>query len=288
MRGLSRDPVARHHTAAELQAELEAVARTRSIRTSARELAGFMAEVFPGRLKAWQGSERRTSGSFAISSRHNMLLPPEPMAAASVSRPDIAVLPEAPPAARRRARVMRAAIGLGGLALVAAILLVSGRSRTLDTQLSAAAGSASSAALDADHLIGEDAHWFEVDDYLVDVHGGGYRGERLDDLVVARMLKRPEVPGGRTWFSDTNGKQLESEHYFRTRVAAAADLTIGALALCHAHRRDRQASKPSNRNASLSGRWMLGQITGVSRLGAGVVSVANVECEIAGVRVNAD
>lgn len=291
MRGLSRDPLARHATAAELQAELEAVARTLSLPTSARELAMFMAEVFPGRLKAWQGSERRTSGSFAISSRHNMLLPPEPMATSPVSRPDIAVPSVAPPvreAAPRRARWIAASLALVGLALAAAIIFVSGRSRSLDARLSAAGGSASPAALDPEHLVGEDAHWFEVDDYLVDIHGRGYQDERLDDLTVARMLKRPKDPGGRAWFSDTNGMQFESEHYFRTRVATPTDLTLGRFALCHAHRRERRASKPSNRNASLSGRWMLGRITDASRLDAGLVSVANVECEVAGVRVIAD
>jgi serine/threonine protein kinase len=293
MRGLGRDPLARHATAAELQAELEAVARTLLLSTSARELAMFMAEVFPGRLKAWQGGERRTTGSLAISPRHSMLLPPEPMGTSPVSRPEIAlpVAPVAPPvreAAPRRARWIAASLALVGLALAAAIIFVSGRSRSLDARLAATASSASPAAPDPEHLVGEDAHWFGADDYLVDVRGRGYQDERLDDLTVARMLKRSRSPGERTWFSDTNGKEFESEHYFRTRVARPADLTIGGFALCHAHRHERRASKPSNRNASLSGRWMLGRITEVSRLDAGVVSVANVECEVAGVRVIAD
>jgi hypothetical protein len=78
--------------------------------------------------------------------------------------------------------------------------------------------------------------------------------------------------------------------YPRTQARSdlPTDLTLGRFALCHAHRRERRASKPSNRNASLSGRWMLGRITDASRLDAGLVSVANVECEVAGVRVIAD
>jgi serine/threonine protein kinase len=291
MRGLSRDPLARHATAAELQAELEAVARTLSLPTSARELAMFMAEMFPGRLKAWQGSERRTTGSLAISPRHSMLLPPDPKGTSPVAKPELALPSVAPPvqvAAPRRARWILAAIALVGLGLAAALIFVSGRSRSLDARLSAAGGSASPAALDPEHLVGEDAHWFEADDYLVDIHGRGYEGERLDDLVVARMVKRSRSTDERTWFSDTNNKQFESEHYWRTRVARPADLTIGALALCHAYRRERRANKPSNRNASRSGRWMLGRITEVARLDAGLVSVENVECEVAGVRVIAD
>jgi hypothetical protein len=102
------------------------------------------------------------------------------------------------------------------------------------------------------------------------------------------MLRPPEHPGGRTWFSDTNGKLIDSEHYFRTRVAAPADLTIGAFALCHVHRNERRATTPTSRNASVSGRWMLGRVTEISGLDAGVVSVANVECEVAGVRVIAE
>jgi len=102
---------------------------------------------------------------------------------------------------------------------------------------------------------------------------------------VARMLRRPVHPGARTWFADTNGHEIESEQFWRTRVAEAGDLTLGALALCHTHRHERRAERPRNRNASRSGRWMLGRVTAVGRLDDGLVSVANVACEVAGVRV---
>jgi serine/threonine-protein kinase len=287
MRGLGRDPAARYQTAGAMQAALEAVARTTSLVTSPRELALFMAAVFPGRLKAWQGSERRITGPHAIAPRATMLLPSEPLAA-PVSRPDIALPPvplDGELAAGRGPRIRRAT-ALAVVALAAVIVVVmSGRSRALDADLAAVAGPVSAVALAPDHLIGEDAHWFEVDDYLVNIHGRGYDGDRLDDLIVARMARPPRSPGGRTWFTDTNGKGIDSEHYFRTRVAARVDLALGAIALCHAHRHERRATTPSNRNTSLSGRWMLGRVTEISRLDAGLVSVANVECEIAGVRV---
>jgi hypothetical protein len=134
--------------------------------------------------------------------------------------------------------------------------------------------------------IAEDAMWFQPDDYLVSAHP--YRGERLDELRVAKMLKPPPAPGTVTPFLDANGTEITTEYYWRTRVATPGDVAVGALAFCRSEYHAAEGKTPTDRSESRMRPWMLGRVTDVSRLDAGEVTIANTRCELAAVRVAVD
>ncbi|HUJ62522.1 MAG TPA: hypothetical protein VLX92_28670, partial [Kofleriaceae bacterium] len=112
-----------------------------------------------------------------------------------------------------------------------------------------------------------------------------YAGERLDTLFVAKMLAPPAQPGGRTRLLDGAGRELDTEYYWKTRIARRDDLTIGQLAFCQAPAYLDKASAPKTRAIARTEPWMMGRISNVAQLDSGQVSVANVVCDLAGVRV---
>jgi serine/threonine protein kinase len=147
---------------------------------------------------------------------------------------------------------------------------------------SPAAAAAAGSGKPARGPIAEDPMWFQPDDYLVSRHP--YRGERLDELVVAKPLK-PPVPATATAFLDANGNELATEYYWRTRAATPDDLAVGALAFCRCEYHATEGKPPADRTESRMRPWMLGRVTDVTRLDAGEVTIASTRCAIGAVRV---
>ena len=284
MRGLSRDPLARYQSADEMQADLEACARTVALWTSARELGGFLAEVFPDRLQDWSASARGTA-PVALAPRQTVPLPAEPAEPAEpIPTPPApaagpGAFPGVAPGSAAGRGLLALAIAFAGAAIAAAIVFVWGGSRASEASSPGIGSGAPVARVAA----GEDRHGFQPDDYLVSRTDTGYRGERLDYLYIAKPLGSPPAPGMRAKFLAADGREIETEHYWKTRIAARADLAVGAFALCCAGFGDRAAVQLIGR-ATRTSPWILGRITDVSRLDAGEVEVADVRCDAAGVR----
>jgi len=288
MTALARDRHARFATADAFQVELETLARAKGWWSSAREMATFMASAFPDRAKAWQDSERRGTAPIVSSPRLTTPLPTAPPTAES--RPNAIGTRNPPPAAAPavaatapmigRTSAIVIAVAIAALAIV--IGFVFGR------QSSPAAPTTPTTATTGHKPVPsapgtEDADFFLPDDYLVS--HTPYHGERLDTLWVAKMLEPPAGANTRTHFLDANGKDLATEAYWKSRIAIRDDLAIGAMAFCQAPSYLRHAEKPKDRAFARTQPWMLGRVTDVSKLDAGQVSVADVVCDVDGVRV---
>jgi len=176
------------------------------------------------------------------------------------------------------------------MALAAAIVVAFavGRATRGDASAPEATGSATTTSgTHANHPTGPstatattiDAHFFQPDDVLVHPHE--YKGERLDFLWLAKPL-------GNGRYLDGNGKELATEHTWKTRVATDADFAIGTLAFCQAPSYLYKAKPPIDERTARGQPWMLGRITDIAQVASGHVTVADVVCDTRGVRVIAD
>jgi hypothetical protein len=134
--------------------------------------------------------------------------------------------------------------------------------------------------------VSEDAHWFQSDDYLVSRKP--YEDGKLTRLRVAKVLGPPPGRGERGVFLDASSKQLETVHYWRTRVARTEDLVVGALVFCMARSSDRTAAAPQAKQQARDSEWILARVTEIADVHRGTVSVGTVTCAVDGVRVVAE
>ena len=266
LRGLRRERAARYQTADELAADLEAFTRARSLWVTPRQLAAFMADTFPDQAAAWQRTERETSE-----------VPGRDAVAPSVPRVAALATPAASVSARPRARIALAVAGAAVLAAAAGYMIGRGAGE-LEPDRAVQAPQAPP--------IAEDAHWFQADDYLVSRRP--YDGGKLTRLRVAKPLGAPPVRGKRALFLDASSKQVDTDHHWRTRIARAEDLVVGAAAFCMARSSDRTATAPQTKQQARDSEWMLARITEIADVPRGTVSVGAVACAVDGVRVPAE
>ena len=271
LRGLRRDRAARYQTADELAADLEAFTRAQSLWVSPREMVAFMAATFPDQAVAWRRAERQTS---EVPAREPM----SPSVGPKVAR--------AVPELRTRAGIARP-VAVAGLVVAAAVAVVVGYAvgrGGRDTNAGESAPSAPEGAQPAPRApIGEDAHWFQPDDYLVSKRP--YDGGKLTRLRVAKPLGAPPRAGERATFLDASSNQVETTYYWRTRPARIEDLKVGALAFCMARSSEKTAAAPEDKQRARVGDWILASVTEIADVDRGTVSVGGVACAVAGVRV---
>lgn len=126
----------------------------------------------------------------------------------------------------------------------------------------------------------EDEHWFTSDDYLVSERP--YEGQPRRYIRQGKMLNPPTAATkSEARFLLSNGKELWTAHYWRSRVATERDLSIGALVFCpHGSGRAPTDERSARRMA-----WLLGAVTDLSDLFKGTVAVGNRECEVRALRV---
>jgi hypothetical protein len=126
----------------------------------------------------------------------------------------------------------------------------------------------------------EDEHWFTADDYLVSERP--YEGRPRPFIKRAVMMTPPtEGTKSEAHFLLANGKEMWTANYWRSRVAADADLTLGAMVFCTQGGGRAPDSKAHARRLQ----WVLGPITDVSDLYKGMVAVGNRNCEVRGLRI---
>jgi serine/threonine protein kinase len=272
LRGLRRDRAARYQTADELAADLEAFTRARSLWVSPREMVAFMAATFPDQAVAWRRAERETS---EVPAREAMSRSPGPK-----------VSPAAPEVLPTLAGIARP-VAVAGLVVAAAAAIGLGYAFGRGARDTNAAESALPAPEGADAPppapVGEDAHWFQPDDYLVSKRP--YEGGKLTRLRVAKPLGAPPRAGARATFLDASSNQVETTYYWRTRPARIEDLKVGALAFCMARSSDKTAAAPEDKQRARVGDWILASVTEIADVDRGTVSVGGVACAVAGVRV---
>jgi serine/threonine protein kinase len=276
LRGLRRDRAARYQTADELAADLEAFTRARSLWVSPRELAAFMAETFPEKAAAWRRTERETS---EVPGHGSVEAPPVPS-------PAVATPPARSPRSRLSLTLILAAAGAAAMAASVGVGYLIGRNASdAGAQLDSPSQSAS-APKGPRPAIAEDAHWFQADDYLVSRRS--YDGGKLTRLRLAKVLGSPPDRGKPSVFLDASSKQIETVHYWRTRIARKEDLVVGALAFCMARPPDRTAVAPQAKQEARDSEWILARVTEVADLERGTVSVGTVTCAVDGIRVVAE
>jgi hypothetical protein len=130
---------------------------------------------------------------------------------------------------------------------------------------------------------GEDAHWFQLDDYLVSPKP--YERKKLALHVAKLTTAATPESKSEARFLLANGEELWTATYFRTRIANQSDLRVGALAMCHAGYWSREGEAPKDKHHARDDEWIVAAITDTADLYKGRVTVGNTSCAVGAVRV---
>jgi serine/threonine-protein kinase len=299
MKGLQRHRDARYQSADELAAAIEGFVRERSLWATPRDVAAYMAGLFPDRAVAWKRADREEGGAIVpLRGRQTVELPADPgLSLGSSPNPNpnpspnpipnpnpnpIPTSSTVPAAARPRSRWLwpAALVAVAAIAVTAGYLVAR---RTPAARTTASPPATSPAPTTPTTPPVEDAHWFRADDYLISKDG--YKDRRLEGIRVAKMLAPAPAPGAETTFIDTHGVELSTQSYWRTRPARPEDLRFGALVFCRAPLFGKRGQTPATREDSRDEQWTLARITDVSTLAAGRVLVGDVDCDVGATRV---
>jgi hypothetical protein len=131
---------------------------------------------------------------------------------------------------------------------------------------------------------GEDAHWFQSDDYLV--ADKKYQNEKMNVSVAKMIGGASGNTKGEGHFLYATGEQKWTAGFYRTRIAARADLRVGAIAFCYAPWWG--GEPPKDKEAARNHGWSMAAITDVADLYKGRVTVGGASCAIGAVRVLAE
>jgi hypothetical protein len=145
----------------------------------------------------------------------------------------------------------------------------------------AAAPAAGAAPAGGAYAPGEDAHWFQADDYFVG--DKKYANEKMQVSVAKMMGSASSGTKGEAQFLHSDGKQAWTAAFYKSHVATKADLRVGATAFCYAPWWGGEA--PKDKLASRNHGWTMAAITDNADLYKGRVMVGGESCAIAAVRV---
>lgn len=128
---------------------------------------------------------------------------------------------------------------------------------------------------------GEDAHWFQADDYLVS--DKKYEHQKMD-TSVAKMTGAPaDGTKGEAHFLYATGEDKWTAAFYKTRIATRADLRVGAIAFCYAPWYGGEA--PKDKKSARNGGWRMAAITDNADLYKGRVTIGGESCTMGAVRV---
>jgi hypothetical protein len=149
-----------------------------------------------------------------------------------------------------------------------------------------AAASADTPAADApaphgNYGPGEDAHWFQSDDYLV--ADKKYDKEKMNVSVAKMIDSGSGGTKGEAHFLYATGESKWTAGFYRSRIATRADLRVGAIAFCYAPWWG--GEPPKDKQAARNHGWSMAAITDVGDLYKGRVTVGGASCAIGAVRV---
>jgi len=130
---------------------------------------------------------------------------------------------------------------------------------------------------------GEDAHWLQLDDYLVS--SKPYEHKKLVLHVAKLTTAATPESKSEARFLLANGEEMWTATYFRSRIANQRDLRIGALAICHAGFWSREGEPPKDKHHARQDEWIVAAITDTADLYKGRVTVGNASCALGAVRV---
>ena len=294
-RALQRDREARYQTVAELHDDLESLVRTKSLAISPREVGAFVATLFPERADAWRRGDRlvgpdapRDGDRKTIELRELRSTTDKASVAPRLaplendrSSPPASPIPIASRSPRRA--LWFAGVAVAGLGIAIAVGFMAGR-RT--------GPPASSLRDDAIRPVSveppsapctEDAHWFQTDDYLVSETP--YRDGRLDGVRVAKLLGVIDRASGIGRFLDGNAREIATSTYWKSHIARADELVLGARALCRADSYMLASTGPRDKADARTQNWTLARVTEIGERSAGRVMVGDVVCDVSGVRI---
>jgi serine/threonine protein kinase len=283
-RALQRDRAARYQTVAELHDDLESVVRARSLAISPREVGTFVATLFPARADAWRRGDRLAGpGEPRQPDRATVELPRSNSAPGRVeSEPPPASSPSGAPAASPWSRRWLVAVAIGSLGLAIGLgFLVGQRTPAAGPPAGAEAPRPTATAEPAPPA--EDAHWFQPDDYLISATP--YRDGRLDGLRVAKLLGPIDRATGIGRFLDGNAHESTTAAYWKSHIARADELTLGARAVCRADSYMLASAGPRDKADARTQNWTLARVTDIAERAAGRVTIGDVVCDLSGVRI---
>ena len=131
---------------------------------------------------------------------------------------------------------------------------------------------------------GEDAHWFQADDYLV--ADKKYQNEKMNVSVAKMIGGASGNTKGEGHFLYATGEEKWTAAFYRSRIPARADLRVGAIAFCYAPWWGGEA--PKDKQAARNHAWQMAAITDVADLYKGRVTVGGASCALGAVRVLAE
>jgi hypothetical protein len=278
MKALARDREERHATADAFAADLEGFVRAGSLWTTPREIAAYLVGLFPEPAAAWKKDVREETPAggqvvpFPGGARQTVELPPRR------TETETPAPTPAPPATREAPPRSRAPWIVAGVAVATSIVAIA-VAVTRDPE-------AATTTPQPTGPVTEDAHWFQPDDYLISERP--YLAARLDDLHVAKSLAGPPKQGARATFVDGLGRELATEHFWRSRRATTDDLVVGALVFCRLDPFERAGDPPRTKEESRTRAWTLARITEIANRDAGQVTVGNAVCDVGAIRVPID
>src|SRR5690606_23395060 len=123
------------------------------------------------------------------------------------------------------------------------------------------------------------------DDYLV--APSNQHARKLQRTRLAKMIEPPTGGSkGEARFLVANGNDLWTLNFFRSRVAAPADLAVNALAFCHTNSAHRsETAGPRDKKDARNHEWIFGAITDTSDAYKGRISIGRYSCPIDAMRV---
>src|SRR5262245_51554320 len=130
---------------------------------------------------------------------------------------------------------------------------------------------------------GEDAHWFQSDDYFISAKP--YQNKKITVRVAKMTAAATGSTKAEAHFLLANGEDIWTATFFRSRIPSQKDLRVGALAFCHAGYWTQQAEPPKDKHAARQGEWIIASITDTADLYKGRITVGDASCAVGAVRV---
>jgi hypothetical protein len=130
---------------------------------------------------------------------------------------------------------------------------------------------------------GEDAQWFQADDYFVAEKP--YDNKKLGVRVAKMITAATDQTKTEAQFLLANGEQIWTATFFRSRIPNQQELRVGVLAFCHAATYSHDAEPPKTKHDAREGAWIIAAITDTADLYKGRVTVGDASCAFGAIRI---
>lgn len=122
----------------------------------------------------------------------------------------------------------------------------------------------------------EDRQFVQSDDYFIAENE--YSGDSYIYVSIAKLQQAPtkETKDEGKFLQVPDGKEIWTKYYWKTRIAAEADLKIGTIVIMAEVSGDESIYRaPENKDEARTTRWFMAKIVDVSDLYKGFVTVSD-------------